>query len=174
MRSMLSNLNQRIPIMRCKAFFAIWTLGMLFNKLDNLVLKYFGSFVDCADKLNLYANSLRVWLSPYKFRILYLDLSQSADLLQHRSKQFSTFSLTVYPWRTLISLAVCAVKLFFIGWKYSIVINRAKGAGWTDVLLIGNEFNSAKGTKNWGSLLNKHYKSIIQYFMLLTNFPIFI
>lgn len=67
MRCMLSYLNESVPVMRCKLFFAFVALGIFFDELDYLSLLDFGSLVYYTNKLYFDSHAFAMRFSPYKF-----------------------------------------------------------------------------------------------------------
>ena len=68
MGCVLSYLNEGIPVVRCKLFFAFVTLSVFFDELDYLSLLDFGSLVYYTNKLYFDSHAFTVRFSPYKFR----------------------------------------------------------------------------------------------------------
>lgn len=109
MGCVLANLNQCIPIMGCKVFFAVRTLSIFLDEFDYFALLDPSVLIDRSDILNFELDSLGVRLGPQKFGIFQLLLSQSFYFFQKDSEQFWTFASTVDPRRSLIPQAVCAI-----------------------------------------------------------------
>lgn len=72
MGSMLPYLYECVPIMRSEILFAVRTLGIFLNKLDNLALLNLSSLVNWPNKFNLDFHSFGVRLSPYEFSVFNL------------------------------------------------------------------------------------------------------
>ncbi len=72
MTCMLSDLNESAPIMRSKVLLAVWTLGILLNKLNYFTLLDFSILINHPDELNLHLESFRVRLCPYEFGVFEL------------------------------------------------------------------------------------------------------
>ena len=67
MSSMLPDLYERVPVVRCKLLLTIMTLRVLFYKFYDLSLLYFCVFVDDTDELYFDPHPFAMRLSPYKF-----------------------------------------------------------------------------------------------------------
>ncbi len=98
--------------MRSELFFAVVTLGVLFDKLYYFGLLYFYSLVYYSYEVYFDANSFAVRLSPHELGLFDLHLAQAFHLLQQDGQELCTFSLAVDPRRPFVSSAVSAKELF--------------------------------------------------------------
>lgn len=71
---MLSDLHQSVPVVRGKLLLAVMALCIFLHEFHHFRLLNFGIFINLPNELDLHSDSLAMWLSPNKFRLLHLRL----------------------------------------------------------------------------------------------------